>query len=163
MRHLYLPWRSIVVTKRPPELGAWDCENTRRTCITYPCVKYECIQNLNYNTVTPKKIRLRESVVDTVPELRAVQLRNRESTLGRGQNTSSGTFRSPLSHTLPRTQWGAAGSLSKEVLRPGRETDHSHPVPWLMMGGDIPPIPHMSIMTCAQTTLPYRFVNLRDL
>ena len=109
--------------------------------------------------MTHKKIRFRESVVGTAPELRARQLRNRDSILGRGQNTSSGTFRSPLSHTQSRTQWGAAGSLSEEVQRPGRETDHSHPVPWLMMGGDIPSISHMPCMTCAETTLPYRLVN----
>ena len=117
---------------------------------------------LNYNTVTAKKIWFGESVFGPVPELRAGQLKNRDSILGRGQNTSSGTFTSPLGHTQPRTQWGA-GSLSEEVQRPGRETDHSHPVPWLMMGRDTPSISHMPFMTRAETTLPYHLVNLRNL
>lgn len=118
---------------------------------------------LNYNTVTAKKIWFGESAYSgQCLNYELDNWKNRDSILGRGQNTSSGTFTSPLGHTQPRTQWGA-GSLSEDVQRPERETDHSHPVPWLTMGGDTPSISHMPFMTCAVTTLPYHLVNLRNL
>jgi len=49
----------------------------------------------------------------------------------------------PLGPTHPPTKWGPV-VLAPRVKRPGRQSDHSSPMPRLKIRGAIPPSPNVS-------------------